>query len=147
MQKRCRNVTLRNVTLRNVTSSVIRQKGELQNGCYKKNKASQIFRKTNISYVVISTRTCVLSTPLTFTLNLGLRMSSARRQKGISRNEVNKKKKKKKKQSAQKFLKNRIFLTPEYAHVVRVSGGKKCSFFWKFGVLCFIVTYVLRFAL
>ena len=26
-------------------------------------------------------------------------------------------------------------------------GGKKCSFFGKFGVLCFIVTPVLRFAL
>ena len=28
-----------------------------------------------------------------------------------------------------------------------VSGGKKCSFFGKFGVLCFLVTPVLRFAL
>ena len=25
-----------------------------------------------------------------------------------------------------------------------VSGGKKCSFFGKFGVLCFLVTPVLR---
>ena len=30
-------------------SSVRRQKGESQNGCYKKNKARQIFWKTNIS--------------------------------------------------------------------------------------------------
>ena len=39
-------------------SSVIRQKGESQNGCFKKNKARQIFRKTNISYPQIRTRTC-----------------------------------------------------------------------------------------
>ena len=30
---------------------------------------------------------------------------------------------------------------------VCVSGGKKCSFFGKFGVLCFLETPVLRFAL
>ena len=30
---------------------------------------------------------------------------------------------------------------------VCVSGGKKCSFFGKFGVLCFLETLVLRFAL
>ena len=29
---------------------------------------------------------------------------------------------------------------------VCVSGGKKCSFFGKFGVLCFLETVVLRFA-
>ena len=29
---------------------------------------------------------------------------------------------------------------------VCVSGGKKCSFFGKFGVLCFLVTPILRFA-
>ena len=28
----------------------------------------------------------------------------------------------------------------------KISGGKKCSFFGKFGALCFIVTPVLRFA-
>ena len=28
-----------------------------------------------------------------------------------------------------------------------VSGGKKCSFFGKFGMLCFLETPVLRFAL
>ena len=27
------------------------------------------------------------------------------------------------------------------------NGGKKCSFFGKFGVLCFLVTSILRFAL
>ena len=36
---------------------------------------------------------------------------------------------------------------PNVPNVVRVSGGKKCSFFGKFGVLCFLVTTVLRFAL
>ena len=35
----------------------------------------------------------------------------------------------------------RTFLTP------CVSGGKKCSFFGKFDVLCFLETPVLRFAL
>ena len=30
---------------------------------------------------------------------------------------------------------------------VCISGGKKCSFFGKFGILCFLVTPVLRFAL
>ena len=30
---------------------------------------------------------------------------------------------------------------------VRFLGGKKCSFFGKFGQLCFLVTSVLRFAL
>ena len=30
---------------------------------------------------------------------------------------------------------------------MRVSGGKKCSFFGKFGVLCFLETPILRFAL
>ena len=37
-------------------SSVIRQKGESQNGCFQKTKARQIFRKTNISYPLIRTR-------------------------------------------------------------------------------------------
>ena len=31
--------------------------------------------------------------------------------------------------------------------IVCVSGRKKCSFFGKFGVLCFLETFVLRFAL
>ena len=43
-----------------------------------------------------------------------------------------------------KFSEKRTFLT--HTHVC-VSGGKKCSFFGKFGVLCFLVTPVLRFAL
>ena len=41
-----------------------------------------------------------------------------------------------------KFSEKRTFLTPWYAHV------KKCQgFFGKFGVLCFLETPVLRFAL
>ena len=36
-------------------TSVIKQKGESQNGCFKKNKASQILRKTRISYLLIRT--------------------------------------------------------------------------------------------
>ena len=40
-------------------SSVIRQKGESQNGCFKKTKHAKFFKKTpNISYPLIRTRTC-----------------------------------------------------------------------------------------
>ena len=45
------------------------------------------------------------------------------------------------------FPKNKHFLPPgTYTHVC-VSGGKKCLFFGNFGVLCFLETPVLRFAL
>ena len=50
-------------------------------------------------------------------------------------------------QSAPYFLKNKHFLPPDTYMCVYVSGGKKCSFFGKFGVLCFLETPVLRFAL
>ena len=39
-----------------------------------------------------------------------------------------------------RFSEKRTFLTPWYAHI-------HCSFFGKFGVLCFVETLVLRFAL
>ena len=39
-------------------SSVIRQKNNSPNGCFKKNKACQVFRKTNFSYPLIRTRAC-----------------------------------------------------------------------------------------
>ena len=42
------------------------------------------------------------------------------------------------KQSTPNFRKNEHFLP---------QGGKKCSFFGKFGVVCFLVTSILRFAL
>ena len=49
---------------------------------------------------------------------------------------------------ARQIFRKRTFLTPWYAHVrVYVSMGKKCLFFGKFGVLCFLETPVLRFAL
>ena len=41
----------------------------------------------------------------------------------------------------------KTFLTPWSHTYVCLSGGKKCLFFGKFGVLCFLVTSVLRFAL
>ena len=41
-----------------VTSSVIRQKGESQNGCFKKTKHAKFSAKTNIFYPLIRTRTC-----------------------------------------------------------------------------------------
>ena len=42
----------------NALLSLIRKTGESQNGCFKKNKARQVFRKKNISYLLIRTRTC-----------------------------------------------------------------------------------------
>ena len=51
------------------------------------------------------------------------------------------------KQSAPKFPKNNYFLPPDTHTHVYVSGGKKCLFFRNFGVLCFLETPVLRFAL
>ena len=44
-----------------------------------------------------------------------------------------------------KFSEKRTFLTP--CTYVCVSGGKKCSFFGKSGMLCFLETPVLRFTL
>ena len=75
-----------------------------------------------------------------------------------------------KKQSTSIFPKKQTFLIPWYAHemvkhtqtnrwqqptnylnefnhFVSVSGGVKCSFFGKLGVLCFVVNSILRFAL
>ena len=71
----------------NFSSSVIRQKGESRNGCFKKRKHGK-FSEKRIFLTLIRTRTCVC-----------------------------------------------------------VSGGKKCWFFGKFGVLYFLETAVLRFAL
>ena len=51
------------------------------------------------------------------------------------------------KQNTSNFPKNKYFLPPDMHTHVCVSGGKKCSFFGKFGVFCFLVTPVLRFAL
>ena len=69
--------------------------------------------------------------------------SSAVRQKGKSQNRYYMKAK------YAKFSEKQTFLTPSYAHVrVRISGrSKKCSFFRKFGVFCFLITPVLRFTL
>ena len=68
-------------------SSVIRQKGESQNGCFKKTKQAKFSKKPE------------------------------------------------------------HFLPPDTHTYVCVSGGKKCSFFEKFGVLCFLETPLLRLAL
>ena len=66
-------------------------------------------------------------------------LSSVIRQRGVSRNGCFKKTKQ------PNFPKNKHFLPP-YTYVC-VSGGEKCFFFWKFGVLCFLETPILRFAL
>ena len=44
-----------------------------------------------------------------------------------------------------KFSEKETFLTQLYAHVRCVSGSKKFLFFGKYGILCFLVTSVLRF--
>ena len=51
------------------------------------------------------------------------------------------------KQDTPNFPKNEHFLPPDTHTYVWVSEGKKCSFFRKFGVLCFLETPILRFAL
>ena len=71
-------------------------------------------------------------------------MLSVIRQKGKSQNGCFQKTK------HVQFSVKRTFLTPpppETQTYVCVSGGKKCSFFGKFGVLYFFETPVLRFAL
>ena len=50
-------------------------------------------------------------------------------------------------QSTPHFPKNKHFLPPDTHTNMCVSGGKKCLFFGKFGVLCFLETSILRFAL
>ena len=67
--------------------------------------------------------------------------SSVIRQKGESLNGVSRK------QSTPNFPKNKHFLNPDTQTYVCVLEGKKCSFFGKFGVLCFLETPVLRFTL
>ena len=52
-----------------------------------------------------------------------------------------------KKRKRAKFYEKQTFLMPWSAHVRVRIRGKKCLFFWKFGVLCFLVTPLLRFAL
>ena len=51
------------------------------------------------------------------------------------------------KQSSPNFLKNQHFLPPDTHTYVCVLGGKKCSFFGKFGALCFLEISLLRLAL
>ena len=51
------------------------------------------------------------------------------------------------KQSTANIPKNEHFLPPDTHTYVCVLVGKKCSLFGKFGVLCFLVTSVLRFGL
>ena len=48
------------------------------------------------------------------------------------------------KQSTPNFPKNEHFLPHDKHTYVCISGGKKCSFFEKFGVLCFLEAPVLR---
>ena len=63
------------------------------------------------------------------------------RQKGEPQNGCSRK------QSTPNFPNIKRFLPPDTHTYVCVSGGKKCSFFGKFGVVCFLETPGLRFAL
>ena len=63
------------------------------------------------------------------------------RQKGESQNGYFKKTK------HAKFSESEHFSPPDMLTYVSVSGGMKCSFLGKFGVLCFLETPVLRFTL
>ena len=65
--------------------------------------------------------------------------SSAITQKGESQDGCYKKTK------YAKFFEKRSFLPPGPHTHTYISGGKKCSFFGKFGLLCFLVTPILRF--
>ena len=70
-------------------------------------------------------------------IQIGSYISPVIRQKSESQNGCFKKTK------HAKFFEKGTFLTPWYPHVLE---GKKCSFFGKFGVLCFLETPVLRFS-
>ena len=50
------------------------------------------------------------------------------------------------KQSTPNFPENEHFLPPYTYTYLHVSGSKKCLFFGKLGVLCFLVTSILRFS-
>ena len=52
-----------------------------------------------------------------------------------------------KKRSTPNFPKNEHFLPSDTYTYACISGGRKCSFFGKFGALCFLEMSVLRFAL
>ena len=66
--------------------------------------------------------------------SLNHKNSSVKRQKGESQNGVSRK------QSTSKFPNNEHFLLPDTHTYVCVPGGKKCSFFGFFDVLCFLET-------
>ena len=51
------------------------------------------------------------------------------------------------KQSMPNFLKNKHFLPPDMQTYMCISGGKKCLFFGKFCMLCFLVNSILRLAI
>ena len=108
--------------------------------CYSKELQTNIY----ISGSVRCSFPCSKSTkPFCFYLFLKILNSLEIRQKGESQNRCFKKKK----QSAPNFSKKQYFLPPDTHLYVCVSGVKKCSFFGKFGVLCFLETPILRFVL
>ena len=65
----------------------------------------------------------------------------------VIRQKWNLKKEIKRKQSPSNFMKNKHFSPSDTHKYVCVSRSRKYSFFGKFGVLCFLVTSVLRFVL
>ena len=93
----------------------------------------------HLTFLLANVLMKILSFVKAFNLNL-FRKSSVIRQKGESQNRCFKNTK------HAKFSEKQTFLTPWYAHVLVRIRGNKCSFFGKFGVLCFPETPVLRFA-
>ena len=73
------------------------------------------------------------------TLSKNIRVSLKIQTSSVIRQMANLKTDVSRKQRKQNFPKKNI----SYPQI----GGKKCSFLGKFGVLCFLVTFVLRFAL
>ena len=116
-------------------------KGQISKRVFPENKAHQIFRKTNMSYVcvwdvcehVLHVLHDILL--MNITLDTGLTLIYQNQNFSLTSNKL--------------CDLETLFLTcanMSYMSYVCVSGGKKCLFFEKFGVLCFLETPVLRFA-
>ena len=130
-------------------------KGRISKRVFQENKARQIFRKTNISYPLIRTRTCAYQgvRNVCFLENLACFVFlkhpfwdppfcliyvcvSGGKKCSFPEN-----------LACFVFLKHPFWDSIFCLTYVWVSGGNKCSFFRKFGVLCFLETLVLRFGL
>ena len=110
-----------------VISSVIRQKGESQNGYFKKTKYAKFSDKTNISYPLICTRTCLYQRVrnVRFARKFGVLCFFETPALGFA------------------LLPCPLIRTRRCLY----QGVRNVRFAGKFGVLCFFETPVLRFVL